>query len=416
MEKQDQYFSKSIYTIRQSQELDEIINSNGKGVIQETKKWTTGLEYLEEAKKEKKKLVVIFAPAEYTRYLHSWAIITDIRIMKKENQTIVNFEKLTPFHKKIPKTVLQLKNGNNLSKNHRRNYVLVNTPLDIIQANLGIKPSVSNIHYLQYWKNESVGFTGIGPVDHAASDQFKNIKNGDIVWIVTIDNTNLYLYGRIDVDAVVSQREAERLLKTENLWVANYHIIARKGTETKPALIDITDYAHDVRFQGKVDRLPDKYSGQHLQKIRKLSDSSIKLLDSLWEDYHGMKIRNSGEEIVRPGEIFPEEITPVEHFDEGHVKTIIVNKYERSSTARNKCIEKHGVMCSVCGFSFIEKYGELGQDYIHVHHIIPVAKIGKQYKVNPEKDLRPVCPNCHAMLHRYEPCISIEELKKLVIK
>lgn len=85
---------------------------------------------------------------------------------------------------------------------------------------------------------------------------------------------------------------------------------------------------------------------------------------------------------------------------EGSVQQVLVNKYERSSIARQKCIEYNGLKCSVCEFDFEKEYGEIGKGFIHIHHIIPLNEIGKEYVVNYKKDLIPVCPNCHAMLHR----------------
>ncbi|EGQ8159961.1 hypothetical protein GUA36_14405 [Vibrio parahaemolyticus] len=101
-------------------------------------------------------------------------------------------------------------------------------------------------------------------------------------------------------------------------------------------------------------------------------------------------------------------------FSEGAKKTVVVNKYERSPQARQACLEKHGYKCKVCEFSFLEKYGEIGKGFIHVHHINPIAAIAKDYKVNAEDDLVPVCPNCHAMLHTKTPPLSIEELRVIL--
>ena len=58
----------------------------------------------------------------------------------------------------------------------------------------------------------------------------------------------------------------------------------------------------------------------------------------------------------------------------------------------------------------------LGKGFIHVHHIVPIHTIGKGYKVDPSTDLVPVCPNCHAMLHRgmNGDARSIDELKQLI--
>lgn len=99
---------------------------------------------------------------------------------------------------------------------------------------------------------------------------------------------------------------------------------------------------------------------------------------------------------------------------EGAKKQIVVNAYERNKAARDICIKIHGLSCQVCDMNFEETYGEIGKDFIHVHHINPLAARNSTYQVNPEKDLIPVCPNCHAMLHKENPLISIERLREIV--
>ncbi|TOG82165.1 hypothetical protein CGI93_17610 [Vibrio parahaemolyticus] len=96
---------------------------------------------------------------------------------------------------------------------------------------------------------------------------------------------------------------------------------------------------------------------------------------------------------------------------EGATKQIIVNSYERDRAGRRKCLELHGYSCWVCGFDFFATYGELGKDYIHVHHIVPISSIRRSYKLTPETDLLPLCPNCHAMVHRHDPALHPQELK-----
>lgn len=101
-------------------------------------------------------------------------------------------------------------------------------------------------------------------------------------------------------------------------------------------------------------------------------------------------------------------------FYEGAKKTIIVNSYERNIKARKRCIAYWGNKCSVCNFDFLETYGAIGAGFIHVHHLIPVWSIGATYQVDPVNDLRPICPNCHAMLHTSDPPLDIEQLKAII--
>lgn len=99
-------------------------------------------------------------------------------------------------------------------------------------------------------------------------------------------------------------------------------------------------------------------------------------------------------------------------FSEGKSRIVNYKTYDRNPQAREACIAHYGYECSVCGFNFENAYGELGAKYIEVHHLNPVADIGKEYTINPIKDLRPVCANCHRMLHKTRPPLSIEQLRK----
>jgi len=115
-------------------------------------------------------------------------------------------------------------------------------------------------------------------------------------------------------------------------------------------------------------------------------------------------------------EEYPETINNEDTYFEGIKRQVLVNKYERSSIARKKCLDFHKPICSVCDMNFAEKYGEIGKNFIHIHHRIPIHEIGIKYEINYEKDLIPVCPNCHAMLHRKindrEP--TIDELREII--
>ncbi len=112
---------------------------------------------------------------------------------------------------------------------------------------------------------------------------------------------------------------------------------------------------------------------------------------------------------------YPEELEPHVEFWEGASVAILVNQYERNSQARQRCIAHHGSRCSVCELDFVERYGPIGEGFIHVHHIKPLASINASYQVDPINDLRPVCPNCHAMLHRgNDQPLTIDQLRTLI--
>lgn len=113
--------------------------------------------------------------------------------------------------------------------------------------------------------------------------------------------------------------------------------------------------------------------------------------------------------------LYPEELEPGKKYVEGAKKQVRVNAYERDPKARKACLRQHGYNCAVCNFNFQARYGEIGKDFIHVHHLKPLALTDGQYELNPIADLRPVCPNCHTMLHRGESVLSIEELRAHII-
>ncbi len=128
------------------------------------------------------------------------------------------------------------------------------------------------------------------------------------------------------------------------------------------------------------------------------------------------KIRKISEEFKSKvdfisGIVYSDEISG--NLTEGTKKQITVNAYERNSQARQKCIEHYGSKCTICSFDFEKTYGEIGHNFIHVHHLKPLSEIDEKYEIDPIKDLRPVCPNCHAMLHKRKPPYSIDELKDI---
>lgn len=112
------------------------------------------------------------------------------------------------------------------------------------------------------------------------------------------------------------------------------------------------------------------------------------------------------EEVVSKGD--------TEGYPEGAVTQVLVNRYERNPANRAACLAFHGTQCMGCGFDFEARYGPIASGFIEVHHTTPVSKLGAGYIIDPAKDLIPLCSNCHAMVHRISPPLTLEQLHYLI--
>jgi 5-methylcytosine-specific restriction protein A len=133
-----------------------------------------------------------------------------------------------------------------------------------------------------------------------------------------------------------------------------------------------------------------------------------KILEENWFDFitKNKYIKNSfiSNDVTNEGE---------ETFREGKSKDIIQTRYERNPEARKRCLSHYGFSCVICNFNFEDHFGEIGKGFIHVHHINQISEIGEEYEIDPIKDLIPVCPNCHAMIHSKRPAFNIKEIKEI---
>ena len=111
---------------------------------------------------------------------------------------------------------------------------------------------------------------------------------------------------------------------------------------------------------------------------------------------------------------FPGPDGEIEEHLEGASYRVEINKYERSPRLRALCIQHHGAACKICGFDFGKRYGEFGAGFCHVHHIRPLSVTKSEHEVDPVTDLIPVCPNCHAMLHREVEVKSPDFIRRLI--
>ena len=224
-------------------------------------------------------------------------------------------------------------------------------------------------------------------------------------------------------------------VKTGDVVVANKgsHVAVGIGIVTSdyippksrnnPIKSDETTHRHHVRcvdwLVTEAVELPERQSFAQ-QTLCSLSSDS---LDGISDAYRvgNPELTETVEQLIRKGGYptalagsLPDEVPNASTHTEGALKQVTVNAYERNWKARRECIEHYGATCCVCGFDFGARFGPEADGYIHVHHLRPLSEIGHEYKVDPITDLRPVCPNCHTVIHLGGGCRSIEEVKRLL--
>lgn len=89
--------------------------------------------------------------------------------------------------------------------------------------------------------------------------------------------------------------------------------------------------------------------------------------------------------------------------------------HQRNPQLRRLCIEAYGnkYECVVCGMNFVQTYGEIGKEFIEVHHLYPISESDGEHEVNPATDMIPLCSNCHSMIHRLTDPADWQRLKEM---
>lgn len=225
--------------------------------------------------------------------------------------------------------------------------------------------------------------------------------------------------GKILKSKVEKLNEHQQLMHNE---FANYlkYVIGRKG-KTPAHLTESLERRVQIFARKHIDHsftcIYDYTDADFIQKILKGLKNNPE-----WFDYNkrsGSTFTSSLDHYInflnyRKNHKIPQPLSIPDSYKEGRVSYVHAIGYERNQKARKACIAHYGCRCAVCGFDFENAYGEIGKEFIEVHHIVPVHERKGEYKVDPVRDLRPLCSNCHSMIHRRNPVFSIDELKKML--
>lgn len=99
---------------------------------------------------------------------------------------------------------------------------------------------------------------------------------------------------------------------------------------------------------------------------------------------------------------------------EGRLTEAKILRRQRNRSARLKCLEDSGYTCYVCGFNFEKTYGNIGKNFLEVHHKKPLATYDDEHPI-PQSELVALCSNCHSMVHRKREVMDVDELKSIVL-
>lgn len=241
----------------------------------------------------------------------------------------------------------------------------------------------------------------------SGGDGSRNARNVQYNPVLELLLNRLKTLGAVLEDALVDSAHTQRLGLPED---------KRRLTDGPLRLSEQADIAQLrkrlTRRQGPIGQRPNaRPDGNATKRIRlRLTvpgfapDEASRLEAEISSAIHRFEYRSADEPGPAPGKTFPE----------GAVTRVTVNKYERDPSARKKCLAKYGHKCSVCELDFEDQYGDIGKDFIHVHHLKELSTVGAGYEVDPLEDLRPVCPNCHAMLHKRRPAFTPDELRLML--
>lgn len=227
-----------------------------------------------------------------------------------------------------------------------------------------------------YWKN-------------SATTEGKGLQLNDIVHVYVTQPISKVMY---QFKVIGQADKSEYPLAQKAFWKDRTQLDSIKGYAVFEKLkkVDKASLSFDYFVQNKlISDAP--IQGRRTDRDKAPNDPIRIFLAHILNEFNNESIATD----------YPDEAdTENKSFPEGAKQTVQVNRYERNPVARAKCLEIHGTRCEICKMSFAETYGTFAKDFIHVHHKTPLHQISESYEVNPETDLIPVCPNCHAMLHR----------------
>ena len=248
-------------------------------------------------------------------------------------------------------------------------------------------------------KNQEILVRFVGSENH--NSLFFEVQRTPLVWHL---KTRFDTFSRpLVLSLVEASRASEKWLEAELSRLRNdgfgvTFVVPRPDATLDPT----TDETLEFELQSIVDIDSRGLTpGSEVGPLAGLLKAAVVIISSL---AGGLSSNEKGDSQINFGDL------------EGNSNTVVCSRYERSARNRAGCLEHYGFICAACGLKPEEMYGALGRRIIHIHHLTPLSEMPSPSVVDPIKDLRPLCPNCHNYAHKRTPPFSPEEISSAVIE
>lgn len=223
---------------------------------------------------------------------------------------------------------------------------------------------------------------------------------------------------------MLSNKYFKKILNTLHNWRADELIIIANEVLTNNSSPDIAFLQGIISKLSLLQNKSKNSKTKTYQDIKNAIEVILNNKEQLLSSVNLKKLKRSSRAFISLIDIFDEYIKFEELYEKDFYEGDKIFSYhfyrERnkkiSSLKKNLFISKHGsLFCEACKFNFHNCYGERGKDFAEVHHNIPISS-DLFHGTTSLEDLTVLCSNCHRIVHRHNPWISLEELKQIINK
>jgi hypothetical protein len=384
-----------------------------------SKSWAAAKRMVSDALERGKAVPVVFAPAEDTTNVIACADLISVRTGRTNSSTFGKVRYLSPT---LKKTQLKKRDGTRIDINFIRDYAICRTPplnfTPVKKANLGGKLSTPTDAVREFVERKEIS-AALKEIAHSIGVAHKADPSK---WGLRLNRKNIMLkVGFVEVlqagdgwfhqlvkdDLVPKKLRSDRRLSFDSHSYKNAPgcVTCDFQVSAVAEIYRTLLTAHEAALHVAA------HSRRHTTTTKDHSPDFIMFLS------RELDIRLPQPAYYDASAVYsPEGLPDDRKFEEGATTQVLINRYERDRAAREQCIRHYGAICVACGMSLADRYGSEVSGLIHVHHVSPLASIKRTVAIDPVRDLRPVCPNCHAVIHSAREPRTVDQVKQMIRK